>query len=430
MKASRPLLLLGALALFACRGGVAPASAGATLQGSVSTSSSQGLRVAVPGTSLSTTTDTNGGFLILNVPAGVTSLRFTGGAVDATLPITSTLSRERRGMAVSADGHDAEEHHEQSEDEFRGTITEVAPPNLKVAGRPVTTTSTTTITLSRQPVALGALTEGDFAEVEGALQADGSVIARSISAHPPRTDGGRHDGGDDGENDDGDDDLSSFVGTLSNETDATLTVSGVTVTTTATTTYYKRDLAITRGDLAMGNTLLVRGTPTGEHAMTAVRIAVIVPETEGNLRVAGAISALDAGAGTFSVGTTALTADANTHFGGAGDPHALSDLHVHDLVFVAAVRKDSGPPLAVSVTRYLPPPPPTNEVEARGPISDKGLDGLSVNGQRFAVDAHTVVTKDGATIAFSALVNGEQVEVHGMPRDGGLPPIATRIEAH
>src|SRR5262249_11096136 len=158
-------------------------------------------------------TDAKGSFLLLNVPAGVTSLHITGTGVDATLRMpAATILQERRGMSVSVTDHDAEEHHEESEDEIRGTISDLQPPSLKVGGRPWTPTTDTKITLSGASVALTALTNGDFAEVEGALQADGTLLARTIAAHPPRTDGGHDDGDDDHE-------LASFVGLLTAETD-------------------------------------------------------------------------------------------------------------------------------------------------------------------------------------------------------------------
>jgi hypothetical protein len=67
--------------------------------------------------------------------------------------------------------------------EFRGAIQSLAPPNLQVAGRPVTTDGRTRILDDRnQSISLGDLRVGQTVEVEGQVQANGRVLASKIKA--------------------------------------------------------------------------------------------------------------------------------------------------------------------------------------------------------------------------------------------------------
>jgi hypothetical protein len=65
--------------------------------------------------------------------------------------------------------------------EFRGAIQSLAPPNLQVAGRRVTTDGGTRILGHRnQAISLGDLKVGQIVEVEGRTQSDGRVLASKI----------------------------------------------------------------------------------------------------------------------------------------------------------------------------------------------------------------------------------------------------------
>lgn len=120
MKLNRiPFALLAALA--ACTGGAATTNntgaSGASIDGRVLGASSA-LRVDVAGTTSTTTTDSNGAFAIVGVPAGASALHFTGGSTDATLSIQTLIDTEHRSVTVSLSGNTAKEEHEQTGSEF------------------------------------------------------------------------------------------------------------------------------------------------------------------------------------------------------------------------------------------------------------------------------------------------------------------------
>jgi len=75
------------------------ANSKANVEGSIT--SSTALKVSVPGSSQSASTDASGNFALIGVPSGATSLHFTGTGVDATLPIVALIAGEDRHIAAS-----------------------------------------------------------------------------------------------------------------------------------------------------------------------------------------------------------------------------------------------------------------------------------------------------------------------------------------
>jgi Domain of unknown function (DUF5666) len=66
--------------------------------------------------------------------------------------------------------------------DFVGAIEGTAAPNLTVAGRTITTSSTTTFSdLENTALTFGDLSVGNIVGVDGALQADGTIAATSVT---------------------------------------------------------------------------------------------------------------------------------------------------------------------------------------------------------------------------------------------------------
>jgi len=197
------------------------AGLGAASQGLLRASSAARLRVSVVGTSLATTTDGSGRFVLAGVPAGTVTLRFEGdGGIDARLQISGLADGQVITIVVRVAGHEAsllddspssspspsptprpspsatprpspspEDDENEGEVEFKGAVQSVTPPDLRVAGRTVHTDGNTRIQRKDQRIGLADVKVGATVEVQGVRRADGSVLAKKIKVE-------------DGENDD------------------------------------------------------------------------------------------------------------------------------------------------------------------------------------------------------------------------------------
>src|SRR6267378_5289432 len=186
------------------------ANGGAVVQGTVMGSGSQNMRVAVPSSSATTTTDATGGFVLTDVPKGAAVLQFSGGGQSATLATAAVVPGEFRRLTVSISGASVTEHSEQTETEFEGTVDAIDGMVLTVAGRKVAVTDATKIRKDDAAATFADLTPGTPVEVEGTLNADGSVTASEISIEDKA-------------------ERIALVGTLTQIAGNTLTVDGVMV---------------------------------------------------------------------------------------------------------------------------------------------------------------------------------------------------------
>ncbi len=179
--------------------GLPAAPAGATIQGTVVTgataaqasaphamSGAGGIRVSITGTTLTTTTDGAGKFVITGVPSGTVELHLEGPGLDARLAIslaagqTLTITVRASGSQASLESDEDDQDHET---ELKGAIQSIdlATSSLMVAGRKVVTNATTRIVGEHDAtLALKDLKVGEKVEVEGTSQADQSVLARKI----------------------------------------------------------------------------------------------------------------------------------------------------------------------------------------------------------------------------------------------------------
>jgi hypothetical protein len=397
---------LVALALFAAGCGsasLAPKSGGsATIEGNVA-GSSQALRVEVPGTAVSTTTDANGAFLLTDVPEGSAFLRFSGGGNDATLAIQALVSSEYRRITVSVSGNQCQEHSEQTESEFKGPVTAISGQTLTVEGRQVSVTDQTKIVKGGVAAALADITVGTPVEVRGSLQADGTVVALFIGIG----------GGDDHNPGPGDDGV-ALAGAIKSIDGTKLNVGGLTVNLTSTTEIFAGDATVDASTLKVGDLVLVRGAVQADSSITATTVRVLLPPPgDGDWHVAGIVTAVSPADNTFTIGDTKITVDANTTYGG-GSLHSLADLKVGDKAEAEVVKQTDGSLLAKEVHVFIaPPPPPPPGVEVRGNIDAVGAESVTIAGKVFAVDGHTQIRRGEATIAITGLNVGEPAVAKG-----------------
>src|SRR3989454_9041192 len=316
-----------------------PAANGGVVQGTVM-GGSQNMRVAVPSSSAATTTDSVGGFVLTDVPKGAAALQFSGAGQNATWATVPIVSGEFRRLTVSISGASATELNEQTETEFEGTVDAIDGMVLTVAGRKVAVTDATKIRKDDAAATFADLVLGTPVEVEGTLNADGSVTASEISIE-----------------DRNEVERVAFVGTLTQIAGNTLTVDGVTVHVGSATVIVKGDTTLTLADLKLGDRLLVRGTVQADKSINATRIRVLQREGEPEeMHVAGKVTAVDAGHDSFTIGDTVITTDARTEFEGSGF-HGLADLKVGDFAFAEVIRQADGSLLAEEVKKFTPPPP-------------------------------------------------------------------------
>jgi hypothetical protein len=320
------------------------ANGGGVMQGNVMGGGSPNMRVAVPSSSAATTTDTAGGFLLTDVPKGAAALQFSGGGQSATLATAAMVSGEFRRLTVSISGGRVTEQNEQTETEFEGTIDAIDGAVLTVAARKVAVTDATKIRKDDAAATLADLTVGTPVEVEGTLNADGSVTASEISIE-----------------DRNDADRAVFVGTLTQMSGNTLTVGGLTVNVSPATAIVRGDTILTLADLMVGDRLLVRGAVQTDKSVNATRIRVLQREREDEgeaeeMHVTGKVTAVDAANSTFTIGDTKIATDAKTEFEGSG-LRTLADLKVGDSAFAEVIKQADGSLLAEEVKRFTPPMP-------------------------------------------------------------------------
>jgi len=396
---------VGLLLLAGCGSGTgAPQLAGATIQGRL-LNGSQALRVEVPGTSISATPSASGSFLLAQVPPGASALRFTGHGTDATLAIERVVRDEYRRLRVTLSGNQAQEECERTETEFHGQVTAINGTTLTVGDRTVSVTDATVIRQKGATVGPGAIAIGSFVEIDGALQADGTVLARRISIEGEQQGAGRV----------------ALVGTLTAIDGSKLTVGGVLVTLSANTEIVRGDVKVDASALQIGDRVLVRGQVQADQSIAATQVRVLVDDDqeEEDFHVTGEVTAVSSDKGTFSIGDTLISVDAHTQFEGSGGPASLADLKVGDRVDTEVVKQADGSLLAKEVRRFQPPQPPSPAILAVGPIKALSESSITVASIAFSVSSQTVIRRGDVTVALSDLKVGESVLVKGSPGSAG-----------
>lgn len=269
---------------------------------------------------------------------GTTVVRRGGTRID--------LSRLHLGEPVRVHGEQqandtlmAEEiDADENEIEFRGTVDSIVAPKIWVNGRTVVTDSATRITRGEDTrVTLADLKMGDTVKVEGAVQADSTVLAHRIEV------------GSEGEGDGHEGDV-ELRGPIDSIAAPDVFVSGRKVATDSTTIIERGDTHLRFADLTIGDTVQVEGVLQPDSSVLARRIEVGREEDgqeEGQGDVRGAIDSIVA-ANLFVGGQKVVTDSATTFV--RGDQHiTLGDLHAGDTVEVEGVRQSDHSVLARKV---------------------------------------------------------------------------------
>jgi hypothetical protein len=251
------------------------ATRGATIQGTVQTaatassaeltafSTAGGIKVTVVGTSLSTTTDGSGRFVLQGVAGGSATLRFQGQGIDGTIELSGLVEGQTLTITVRVSGSRPELVSPSSpagkKVEFEGSVESVTPPTLMVSGRKVVTNGDTRIKRGDHAISLGDLKPGDKVEVEGTPQADGSVLASKIKLE---------------DDEDENEDEVEFKGTIESITPPTLMVSGRKVVTNGSTRIRRGDKNVVLTDLKPGEKVEVKGTRQADNSVLASKLKV------------------------------------------------------------------------------------------------------------------------------------------------------------
>ena len=250
----------------------AAAAGGATVRGVVETGASgsgsspaAGVRVSASGSAATTTTDASGQFALSGVPAGRVQLRFEASGIDARLEIEGVGEGQSLNVNVhlsSSGAFLAETEDHRNETSLRGTIESIDGTRLRVLGRTVQTDALTQVLgRSNTPVAFSTLRAGDFVEVEGTNQADGSLYARKVKLEDGVGGGG---GG-------GTEDNVNFVGTI--QSLSPLVVAGRSVVTSGSTRVLDRkNNPITLAALKVGDKVEVEGSSRSDGSVLADKI--------------------------------------------------------------------------------------------------------------------------------------------------------------
>jgi hypothetical protein len=111
---------------------------------------------------------------------GEDHIAFADLRLGETVKVEGTLQADGSVLAREIKAAAAPGSMTGTEVRFMGRIEEITPPTLKVAGRIVMTSASTEIRRHGQDIPLSQLAVGTSVEVEGLLQADGSVQAQRI----------------------------------------------------------------------------------------------------------------------------------------------------------------------------------------------------------------------------------------------------------
>src|SRR5262249_37026025 len=189
-----------------------------------------------------------GRFVFTGLSGGKVTLHLEGTGIDAQVEISGLVDGQTLTIAIQVKGGGAQVVHpgEESEVEVEGAIESLTP--LKVQGRTITTNANTRIRGEDDAtIALSALKVGQMVEVEGMLQADGTILAAKIEVK--NEDEGDEHGGE-----------VEFSGTITNKGASSLVVNGRPVTVDANTRILGRDgKPIMFAALQMGQRVEVEG---------------------------------------------------------------------------------------------------------------------------------------------------------------------------
>ncbi len=166
---------------------------------------------------------------------------------------------------------------ERQRTQFSGTIESFTTTQIMVSGKKVVVNDQTEVN--------GTLAVGATAQVEGALQADGSVLAKEVDVRQPRSEEKR----------------TEFIGVIESFSTTQIMVSGQKVVV--------NDQTEIKGTLAVGATARVEGTPQADGSTLARKVDIRAKE-QAKIEFTGAIESLTAN--QWIVASKKVTIDTQT----------------------------------------------------------------------------------------------------------------------
>ena len=277
-----------------------------------------------------------------------------------------------------------------------------------VGGKTVNVTASTVFPTGQ----LATIAVGSAVNVEGILNADGSITALRIALQgtpptPPSTGYDLHGA------------VTALPGTTGQI--GNWTVAGVTVIVSAATVFPAGQPA----SIIVGTQVDVNGTLNSGGTVTASKISAVTPPPATGYNFSGTVTALPGTTGqigNWTVGGKTATVTASTLFP-AGQ---VTSIVVNSVVEVSGVLNADGSVTALRISlENTPQPPPSSGYDLHGAITSLPTGGLIGAWVVGTVTAHvtgtTVLPASTSTIAV-----GTQVDVHGtLQPDGSV--LATSI---
>ena len=209
-----------------------------------------GLTITVVGTNITVTVNANGTFTINGVPAGNIDLRLNGPGWSALVSLLELQTGQTVTITITLDGTtaalDTDRRTGPSGEELEGRVDSLPPTtaagSFVVAGRTVTTTSSTSFVMQGQPASFADLAIGQRVHVKGTPGAT-SLAATWVNIQNTNTDIGTNLNGT----------VSDFTGTSAS---FQFKVDGQQVKGDAATVFYGNSVF---ADLANGKRVEVKG---------------------------------------------------------------------------------------------------------------------------------------------------------------------------
>jgi hypothetical protein len=229
--------------------------------------------VTIVGTSISSTVDGSGAFVLRGVPAGTVLIRFTGNGTNAQIELDGVTQQDDIHITVNLHGSSADIDDDDSEDgnrvEIEGRITSIntAGRTVHVANKDVSIPNGTSIVHGGTQLTFGDLHVGDRIHAHASL-VGGVIVASSVEVQTSNGPGSPEPGDNDN-NDQNHAELKGMITGLSGACPSlTFTVNSTKVTTNAATKF--EDSACT--SLVNGNSVEVEGTRQADSSVLATSV--------------------------------------------------------------------------------------------------------------------------------------------------------------
>ncbi|TAL68108.1 MAG: T9SS type A sorting domain-containing protein [Bacteroidetes bacterium] len=312
--------------------------------------------------------------------------------------IDSVLTATEIKLLTNGDDN-GDEDGEDTEFEVKGLITDLSDSALTVNGQNILMTDSTVIRIEGQDSASKSdLSVGLMVEVEGNI-VDSTYYAQKIKIESE----GEHHNGQEFE----------ISGTVSAIGADNFTIDTLTIYVDSNTGVVKEHAGvISFADLAVGDSVRVKGTIDSNGLYTAEKVKVIVNE-QLKVEEEGLISDVTDSTITVNISTFVITADTRIRKGDSTvDKTALT---VGEQVHVKGMMTDSN---LIAIEIKIQNDDNHNDslitFELKGAIESINNDSVTVDGTTFLVDSNTMIKMEGTgLILLSDLTIGMNVEVHG-----------------